>query len=160
MPIVTIEISDDEIVAGVPGRDVRQVTRNLIAVRARKIYAIGANAENALALVPPAPNSTMYVGRAVDAERLNVDYTNATLKYLTARVLGLAYPGWRILLRMPEYQIRWTAWGSIRVEDRMAILQFLFCQRADVNGATVIRPRIDLPIIRLFVGTRISATGL
>jgi hypothetical protein len=148
-----LEISRASIVVRLPARSFSMTIPNTITVADRRIVAVGGIGmdEAELARRPSATTTAAF-----DAASFDPDLAGAMLRWSVFRAMRESGLRWWQQVRFPDLDIEWPAWGSVPTERRMALLAAYRRGRVTVNARRVVRPRVDVPLLRGLFGTRIQ----
>jgi hypothetical protein len=94
---------------------------------------------------------------AFDAEAFEPELSAAVARYRTLRAINDAYPGWRSVFRVRGLSMTWPGWRHIPAADRRLVIERLaaWAPTVAINGAVVVGPRVDVPVLSVVLGRRI-----
>jgi hypothetical protein len=148
MTTFELDLGGESMILRIPERGyVRSVPDRIRISEKRLILAIGE--------MPAArPAAGEFEGPVFAGGRFDARIAAGVIRWLidaSGRSAGLGSLTWLLPL---EIRIRFPGWAGLGAADRRIILDELRRDRVDVNGVAAIRPRVDLPILRLLLGTR------
>jgi hypothetical protein len=139
---VDIEIEDGRITARASGRLDVWSAADFVVLHGSRIVSIGESGDPS---APVRPNEGIVRRAAFDPRRFDPNLAVSILRFAIARSGALGFA-------RPDLRIRWRGWQELDVGARRALITGIGSQRIEINGVPVVRPRIDLPVLRALFG--------
>ena len=155
MPIVELQISAGSITVRVRGRRNSRHWPDQVTTVDDTIVDIGdqATVDERVRWPDRARTRAAFATEAFEPE-----VAAAVIRYRTFRAINDAYPAWRSLFRVRGVSLTWPEWHKIPATERRLVVERLaaWSPAVAINGSPLVRPRIDLPILELVLGSSID----
>jgi hypothetical protein len=147
--IVEIDIGDGSFVVRLPALGTSLTIRDEVFIQGNKIVSIGEP------MLEPGPEAGVSargdLRRAFDPSTFDPDLAAAIVRYADLRAGQEAHRAW-YRGGSPYVQLRWRRWKEVPADRRRVFIERFRRGRLDINGDHAVRPAIDLPVIRWFIG--------